>query len=45
MLTRQGWLLSGLAVATLVVGRILGTLELMLLDSGAKLDIVNVPKC
>ena len=28
MLTRQGWLLSGLAVALLVVGRILGTLEL-----------------
>lgn len=33
MLTRQGWLLSGLALATLVVGRILGTLELMLLGA------------
>jgi len=33
VLTRQGWLLSGLAVALLVVGRILGTLELMLLGA------------
>ena len=33
MLTRQGWLLSGLAVALLVIGRILGTLELMLLGA------------
>lgn len=33
MLTRQGWLLTGLAVALLVVGRVLGTLELMLLGA------------
>ena len=33
MLTRQGWLLCGLAVGLLVVGRILGTLELMLLGA------------
>lgn len=33
MLTRQGWLLSGLALALLVIGRILGTLELMLLGA------------
>jgi len=33
VLTRQGWLLSGLAVGLLVVGRILGTLELTLLGA------------
>lgn len=33
MLTRQGWLLSGLAVALLVVGRVLGTLELVVLGA------------
>lgn len=33
MLTRQGWLLSGLALALLIVGRFLGSLELMLLGA------------
>ncbi len=33
MLTRQGWLLSGLAVVLLVVGRVLGTLELIVLGA------------
>jgi uncharacterized protein (DUF58 family) len=33
VLTRQGWLLSGLAIALLIIGRILGTLELMLLGA------------
>lgn len=33
MLTRQGWLLSGLALALLIVGRLLGSLELMLLGA------------
>jgi uncharacterized protein (DUF58 family) len=31
LLTRQGWLLTGIAVALLVAGRLLGTLELFLL--------------